>query len=205
VRHRARVTAATTLVALLATMAGIALTATQAGAMPPNGTVEPLGNRSIPLTTNTVSCWRQYLTSSVMVNCYRYNVYGNVLSHDQYNLPKTYCNFAAWRSGGSYPKIDFSNSYFTEYPGFPVPTMNGGAPGCGVGLNQNGSQGWAGNYTSPVPCGNTGQPSCTAYVGQLAGGSWWNSPGVSRTQACGYAGIACRYGYSYFSTVQYTQ
>lgn len=184
---------------------GLTVTAAPAGAYPPNGTVQPLGNRAIGATGNTVSCWRQYLSSAVVVNCYRYDVWGNAISHDQYNLPKSFCNMASWRSGGFYPKVDFSNSYFTEYPGFPVPTMNGGAPGCGLGLNQSGSQGWAGNYTSPVPCGNTGQPACTAFVGQLAGGSWINSPGASRTQACGYAGLACRYGYSYFSTVTYTQ
>lgn len=191
------------LVAITIAASALGFSATEAGAYPADGTVITVGNRAIPGTSYSVSCWAQYFSTAVVVNCYRYDQWSNPLSHDQYNLPKEYCNYAAWN--GSTPQLQVSNTYFYDSPSYPDSSMSGDAPGCGLGYNQSGSQAWARNYITPNPCGIAGQPSCTTNLGSLAGGSYWYSPGVSRSQSCGYAGINCRYGYGIYSKITYTQ
>lgn len=175
-------------------LAGDTVLAPQAGASYPVGTIITVGNQPAP--GGSVSCWQQVVnTTAHVVNCYKYNVAGGVTGTSQFTLPSAWCNEVRWvvaGSGSSMPRLEIANQFWAEAAlGFYHSGWNGGAGGCGVGINQSGSQAWANNYVtpddppppgSPVACTAAAPGGCTVNLGTLAGGSWVTSMTASRSQ-----------------------
>lgn len=163
---------------------------------PAPGAQATIGNRIIPGTSNSESCWATYSASAMVVNCYKYDQYTNPIGNWSGTYPIEYCNGAGWDSNGV---LWVGNWYYDASPSYPYPGMSGRAPGCGLGYEQNGSQANARNYIAPQFCSGGG---CTTYVGTLAGGSWWSQSGY-RTQTACYLST-CTDGFSIVQLVHFT-
>lgn len=173
--------------------------AAPAGASYPVGTVITFPNVLAP--NGTVSCWENQLDSyTSRIDCVKYNWNGSVAQTWQAHLPP-WCKGIALFAGNqtTEARIQIANKFWGEET--PNSNMAGGHGGCGLGLNQSGSNAWAHNYVAPAGC--TGSQSCTNYVGTLAGGSWWGpntaQHPVRRSQNTGYNGIQWPNGMTYQS------
>lgn len=192
--------------AIASVSSALALTVTPAAATyPSSGTVVTIGNHAIPGTSNSVSCWQQYGTGgNSVLNCYRYNQYGNVLSHDQYNLP-WFCSSVIWMQGSNAWLSVNHLTYHQDDPNYPHTTWNGEAGGCYRGNDQNGSSAWYYGYTLNSPtCDLNVQTGCSIGNAGYAGGSWWNSPGVSRSTWSGWGAYQWPLGQGIYTQIRYS-
>jgi hypothetical protein len=196
-KFRAALLALVALVTLASAFVAVAPEASAAFPYPAPGAQATLGNRAIPGTPNSESCWATYSATAMTVSCYKYNQYTQPIGNWTGTYPIEYCNGAGWKTGTD-STIWVGNWYYDASPSYPYSGMNGRAPGCGLGFEQSGSQANARNYITPVGCTGGG---CTTNLGTLTGGSWWNQPGSRSQQACYLA--LCEYGHSIVQMVNF--
>ncbi len=164
-----------------------------------------IGNRAIAGTSNSVSCWQAPgAWGDSTLNCYRYDQWGNAISNDSYTLP-FFCSTVAWLPGTSILAVS-NNAYFNAEREYPHIDWNGLAGGCYKGNDQNGSSGFYESETAFTDtCNFTTQSGCVIVNAGYAGGSWWNSPGVSRDTYSGYGGELWPDGRGVYTRIIYTQ
>lgn len=167
-----------------------------------------IGNVAITGTTNTVSCWQAFNDSYgegvSILNCYRYNNLGVAISNDSYTLDK-YCSTVSWIFGTSNLSVRNTDYYYGDLD-YPFIGYNGDTHGCYKGTDQSGSAAWYASYTRFTATCQPGNTSgCSIQSDGYSGGSYWNSPGVSRDTYPGWGGYNWPDARGVYTRILYTQ
>jgi hypothetical protein len=189
-------------------------------------TTYTIGNKAIPGTNYNVSCWQvfnwqTYGPGVSVLNCTRYyNPTGAAVTSDSYTLPTNCSGLVNWDATINTARLLVSNSNGVLEPKYPYVGRNEFDTGCYKGTDQNGSAAWYRAVTETTStCRMSPLTSSSCSITNLGneGGSWWNSPGVSRdTWARGSVGAPASppgpadcsqwpSGCSIFSRIIYTQ